>query len=69
MQVDQIGGALGLALDTGKILLLDFQDVWTAPHEQGVDLCKGRRSSLRIITEAEPTALLQYDFRQHRWIM
>ena len=44
MQVDQIGGALGLALDTGKVLLLDFHDVWTAPHEQGVDFCKGRRS-------------------------
>lgn len=44
LQIDQIAGALGLALDTGRILLLDSQDVWTAPHNHGLDFCKGRRS-------------------------
>ena len=42
--MDLIAGALGEALDTERILLLDFQDSWTVPSEQGLDYCKGLRS-------------------------
>ena len=44
VQVDLIAGALSLALDTGRVLLLDFQDTWTASSQEGLDYCKGLRT-------------------------
>jgi hypothetical protein len=43
--LDQVGGALGLALDLNRVLILDFEDRWTkAQMGQNYGYCKGLQS-------------------------
>lgn len=39
--IDQIGGALGLALNLDRVLILDFQDTWTKGALKGSGYCRG----------------------------
>ena len=39
--IDQIGGALGLALNLDRVLILDFQETWTKGSLGGTDYCRG----------------------------